>query len=127
VTVAAYVIAVLSLVVVLGTRLQLRGAPSGWLLVHTVVGVVGFVLWIVFLAMPETSFFGGSLFGVIALGCWWVVSVVGLVLLAGLRSGGGRRVASTRRGTGAALAAVVHLAVLAAWVLCTWAYATKKI
>lgn len=125
--VLVYLITVLSLVVVVGTRLRLRGGESWWLQLHTGFGIAGFVIWMVFLIAPESSTLGNALVGIIGLGCWWVVSVVGLMLIQTTRSGGGRRVADAPRGSGQLAAGLVHVAMLAAWVLCTWAYAVKKV
>lgn len=122
-----YLITFLSLAVVIGTRLRLRGGSSGWLQLHTGFGVVGSVIWLVFLVAPDSSRAGSSAVGIVGLGCWWVVSLVGLMLVRSTRPGGGRRVASVRRGGGHLLALAVHLVVLVAWIFCTWAYATKKV
>lgn len=121
-----YLITVLSLAVVIGTRLRLRGG-SWWLHLHTGFGLVGFVIWMVFLIAPASSPPGSAVVGIIGLGCWWIVSVVGLMLIQSTRPGGGRRVAGVRRGGGHLLAGSMHVGMLAAWVLCTWAYAVKKV
>lgn len=121
-----YAITLLSLAVVIGTRLRLRGG-SWWLHLHTAFGVVGFVLWMTFLIAPESSALGGSVVGIVGLGCWWVVCVVGLMLIQSARPGGGRRAAAVRRGGGQLVAASVHVGMLVAWVVCTWAYAVNKV
>lgn len=117
----------LSLCVVVITRLRLRGTRSIWLAVHTGFGVVGTVLWLVFLAAPSTSRLGGSLVGALGLGCWWAVSVAGIALMVSQASGGGRRSARTPSAAGRVLAVLVHLGVLAMWLVATWAYATRKV
>lgn len=122
-----YLITFLSLAVVVGTRLRLRGGSSAWLRLHTALGLVGFVIWLVFLIAPSSSRAGGSVVGLVGLGCWWVVSVVGLMLIPSARPGGGRRAVSVRRGGGHVLATLVHVGMVVAWLVCTWAYATKKV
>lgn len=121
-----YLLTIASLIAVIGTRLRLRGGSS-WLHLHTGFGVVGFVLWMAFLIAPESSTLGSAEVGIVGLGCWWVVSVVGLMLIQSSRRGRGRRVAHGRRGGGQVFAAIVHVGVFAAWVVCTYAYATKKV
>lgn len=122
-----YVLTVLALVGVVGTRLRLHGSTSTWLLVHTAAGLVGFVVWMAFLIAGEDTWLGGSGVGIVGLGLWWLVCVAGLFLLASIRSGGGRRVAHARRTTVPWLSILVHVGMLAAWIVNTWAYATQKV
>lgn len=126
-TALVYVLTALSLVGVIGTRLRLHGSTSRWLTVHTVAGAVGFVVWMVFLVASDSTWLGGSEVGIVGLGLWWLVCVAGLFMLASVRPGGGRRVAHARRTTIPWLSVLVHVGMLAAWVVNTWAYATKKV
>jgi hypothetical protein len=87
----------LTLVVVVVTRLRLRGETAGGRTVstltlnaHTCFGLLAFVLWVVFLVAPDDSVFGGSLVGIVAVGCWWVSAGLGLVLLSRWRRSRGR-------------------------------------
>ena len=50
--------------------------------VHTVAGVIALAFWIAFLVAPEDSTLGGDAIGITALAGWWVVVVVGLLILA---------------------------------------------
>ncbi|HEU4568583.1 MAG TPA: hypothetical protein VFR99_11155, partial [Marmoricola sp.] len=54
------------------------GDPAFW---HTLCGVLGLVLWTTFLVAPPTSVLGGAEMGVFGLGAWWLVVIVGLLLL----------------------------------------------
>jgi hypothetical protein len=127
VTALVYALTLLSLVGVIGTRLRLAGSTYGWLKVHTVAGVAGFVVWMVFLIASPSSFLGGAEVGIVGLGLWWLVCVAGFFLLASARPGGGRRVARSRRTTVPWLSILVHVGMLAAWVVNTWAYAMGKV
>jgi len=127
VTALVYVLTLLSLAGVVGTRLRLRGSTSPWLTVHTAAGAAGFVIWMVFLIASDSTWLGGSEVGIVGLGLWWLVCVAGLFMLVSVRSGGGRRVAHARRTTIPWLSALVHVGMLAAWVVNTWAYATQKV
>lgn len=76
------------------TRLRLRHTHAGLpLTFHTAFGGSAFVLWLVFL-LTESGPDWNSLIGVAGLGCWWVTSIAGLVLLARWKpTGGGKRAA----------------------------------
>lgn len=121
------VLTLLSLAVVVATRIRLRGTPSLVLLLHTGCGLVGAVVWLVFLAAPSSSSLGGALTGVIGLGLWWIVAVAGLALMTEHLSGGGRRAASARSAVGRVLWVLLHLGVLAAWLVNSWAYADSRV
>lgn len=122
-----YLLTVLSLVGVIGTRVRLHGSRSRWLTVHTAAGLAGFVIWMVFLVASPDSWLGGAEVGIIGLGLWWLVCVAGFFLLASARPGGGRRVARARRTTVPWLSILVHVGMLVAWVVNTWAYAMQKV
>jgi hypothetical protein len=89
--VLVYVLTPLAAVVVVLTRLRLSGDGSAagrlqisrrLLRLHTVAGSLALVLWVLFLAFPADSLLGGSAVGIVALGLWWVTTVVGLLVLA---------------------------------------------
>ncbi|MFT4286665.1 hypothetical protein [Nocardioides sp.] len=124
------VLTVLAGLVVLLTRLRLRGSHAGVVLaLHTWLGLLGVVVWLVFVLAPDDSKAGDALVGVIGLGCWWVTSLAGLVLMF-------RWWPSRRRGKRAAdvvdpadrwtggpwLWLPAHLAVFAMAVWFTWIY-----
>ena len=118
---------IFSFAVVIGTRLRLHGGANGLLRLHTGAGLVGTLVWVVFLIAKPSTYVGGSFFGLIGLGLGWVVSVAGLGLAATARSGGGRRVASRTAGGARYAAVAVHVLVFVAWVWMTYAYATRKV
>lgn len=94
--IVAGVLAALGGLVVVLTRLRLRHSHVGLpLTIHTWLGTAAVVLWLVFLAFPDDSVLGGPLVGVLALGCWWLVSLAGLAIL-------GRWLPSRSRGKRAA-------------------------
>ena len=87
--VVIYVLTALSAVVVVLTRLRMRGGQGAGrfhvgnrlLDVHTVCGVLALVVWTVFLIAPEDSPVGTSTFGIIGLGLYWIVTFAGLLIL----------------------------------------------
>lgn len=91
---------------------------------HTAVGSLGLVLWLLFLVLPD-DVTGSALVGVLGLGCWWVLAVLGLVLLVRWIPSSGRRSAG-RDETGWLqrpwLSLVGHLGVAVATVVFSAAY-----
>lgn len=124
-TTLVVVLTLLSLCVVAACRARWWGARSTWLTLHTVFGAVGGVVWLVFLAAPSSSPLGSSLTGVVGLGCWWLVSVAGLALIPADRIRPGRRASEPLAGR--LLWALMHVLVLGAWLVITWAYAVRKV
>ena len=132
----AYVLTGLVGLVVVLTRLRLAQTHPGRLLdAHTGIGLVGLVVWTLFLVWPHDSWPGGSLVGVVGLGCWWVVGVLGLVILARwVPSGrGGRRAArraarpSDSWSRGPWLSVLAHVGSFLAVGYFTWAYVTGAV
>lgn len=121
------ILTIFSFLVVVGTRLRLHGSANGLLRLHTGAGLLGTVVWVVFLVASPSTYVGGSFFGLIGLGLGWVVSVTGLALAATARSGGGRRMAARTGGAARYAAVAVHVLVFVAWVWMTYAYATRKV
>ncbi|TIC81659.1 hypothetical protein [Nocardioides sp. GY 10127] len=115
--------------VVLVTRLRLRGrsAATWWLLVHTVLGLLGVVLWLAFVLLSADTLPYRDLVGIVAVGCFWFTSLAGLMLLSrkrrvgATRRSGGRR--AERRTEGRALAIFGHVGVLLASGALTVTYA----
>lgn len=123
----AVVLTVLAGLVVLLTRLRLGGSHAGPVLaLHTWLGLLGVVLWLVFVVSPDDGVLGGALIGVAGLGCWWVVSLAGLVLMLRWWPGRsrGKRVAEFVQSWsgGPWLSALGHLGVFAVAVWFTWIY-----
>ena len=83
------VFSILAGVVVVLTRARLGGrrgagrSDVGRLLVgaHTVLGLLALVAWVAFLIAPDDTPPGTALAGVLALAGWWVVTVLGLLIL----------------------------------------------
>lgn len=126
-----YVATVLVALVVLLTWLRLRrhNAQAGFFvpMLHAVAGLVGLVIWTVFLVMPLGSPLGSSLAGVIGLFFLWLVVVAGIFLMLRWRPSRGKRARALRSGGvrgGAAVATLVHLGTLVLVVWLTWAYVT---
>lgn len=136
--VIVYVLTALAAVVVVLTRLRLRrqGAAgrthtgSGLLTVHTVVGVLALVTWVVFLVFPEDTFLGSATVGIIALAFWWVEVVVGLLILVRWMPSRGRHAAggtTDRWAGGPWLSVLAHVGMAAAVVVFTLAYLTSDV
>lgn len=138
-TVIVSILTALAAVVVLLTRLRL-GRESGAagrlstgrapLQVHTVAGVLALITWTVFLIAPDDSRLGGSAAGIVALACWWITALAGLLILVRWLPSRGQRAAEVRvdswsRGPGLSLLA--HLGMLAAVLAFTWAYLTAAV
>jgi len=126
-----YVATALVALVVLLTRLRLRepGPHAGRFvpLLHVTAGIIGLVVWILFLLLPLSSPLGSSLAGVVGLFFLWLVVVAGIFLMVrwlpsrGKHAGG----AAGRRGpSGPAVSIVAHLGTLVLVVWLTWAYVT---
>ena len=119
--------------VVLLTRLRLRRThPGSTLRLHTWLGTAGFVLWAAFLIAPPDSDWT-SLVGVLGLGCWWVVAIAGLFLLARWKpSQRGKRAAALSTSadswsTTPWLSLAGHCSVFAIVAWFTFAYVTSKV
>ena len=131
--VVVYVLTALAAVVVVLTRLRMRGGQGAGrfhvgdrlLDVHTAAGVLGVVVWTVFLVAPERSAAGSGTVGIVGLGLFWVVTIAGLlILLRGLPSHGkhaseGRQ---DRWSDGPGLSVLAHVGMLVGVVVFTFAY-----
>lgn len=134
--IVAYVLTGLAALVIVLTRLRLAQTHPGPLLdVHTGVGLVGVIVWTVFLVAPDEPERIWSLVGVIGLGCWWVVGIAGLFVLVRWmppRSRGKRAARSTRPAAdswsrGPWLSLLAHLGMFAGVGFFTWAYVTGAV
>ena len=87
--VIVYVLTALAAVVVVLTRLRMRGVKGAarvfvgraLLNIHTVAGVLALAVWVAFLVASDDSALGSAAAGVVGLGLWWVVTVAGLLML----------------------------------------------
>lgn len=132
--VIAFALTIVAGAVVALTRVRLRSSHAGlplWL--HTGLGVVGTSFWLAFLAIGGDSDWDAFV-GVIGLGCWWVVSICGLILLArwkSTHSRGKRALTSddTPNGLGGSplISAVAHIGLFGIALWFTYAYLTSVI
>jgi drug/metabolite transporter (DMT)-like permease len=134
-----YVLTALAALVVVLTRLRLRGdggagrvfVGRALLNLHTVAGVLALLAWVVFLL-------GGDLFsdsteniiGIAALALWWLVALAGLLILVRWLPSRGRHAASGQQDTwsdGPGLSVLAHLGMVAGVGVFTWAYVMSKV
>lgn len=136
--VIVWVLSLLAAVVVALTRLRLgqeeddgtNVVSRGVLNVHTGVGVLALVVWVLFLAFPSDSAVGGDLVGLVALGLWWVTVFAGLGLLLRWLPSRGRhttRVVEDDWAEGPGLSMLAHVGLLLGVLVFTWAFATGRI
>jgi hypothetical protein len=138
--VIVYVLTVLAAVVVVLTRLRLRrdrdGAgrvaiARGPIAVHTVVGTLALVTWLVFLVTDGTVSEGTStLLGLVGLVLWWVVVLAGLMILLRWLPTRGRHAANGVEdswSTGPGLSVLGHVGMVVGVVVFTYAYLVKAV
>jgi len=139
--VLVYVLTPLAAVVVVLTRLRLRQrgdknaagrlqVGSRLLLVHTVTGALALVLWVLFLVFPPDSVPGGSAVGIVAIGLWWVTTIVGLLVLTRWLPTRGKHAqpaATDSWSQGPWLSMLAHLGLLVGALVFTYAYLTSAV
>lgn len=136
-TILVWTLTALAAVVVVLTRQRLGRAEvdgpavsPALLTAHTVVGALTLVVWSVFLAFPEGSFLGSAEVGIVAVGGWWVLAGIGLVLVSRWRRPKGRRAASDHddASTRALVLSVVgHVGLFLGVLYFTWAYTVAAV
>jgi hypothetical protein len=133
-----YVLTALAAVVVVLTRVRLggdRGAGhvrigAGLLGVHTVVGVLAILAWLAFLVAPQDTVAGDPLLGIVALGLWWLLALVGLLILSRWLPSQGRHSSGSAEDTwseGPGLSVLAHVGMLVGVLVFTWAYLTAAV
>lgn len=137
--VIVYILTALAAVVVVLTRVRLRSETGGagqfrvgraLLNLHTVVGVLAIVTWLIFLLAPDDSVLGGAGFGVVSLGLWWVVALAGLAILLRWAPTRGRHASGSREDTwseGPALSILAHVGMLVGACVFTGAYLVSAV
>lgn len=136
--VTVWILTALAAVVVVLTRLRLRGdggagrfSISPWVLRgHFVAGLLALVLWVTFLAAPEDSALGGGLVGILALAAWWVTALCGLLILTRWLPAKGRHVAgpvTDAWSKGPGLSVLAHVGMLVGVLVFTYAYLTTTV
>lgn len=134
------VLTVLAAVVVVLTRLRLRSATRaagalqlapGVVATHTIAGGLALVSWTIFLLLPESAGENAvTLIGLLALICWWITVVAGLLILLRWLPGGGRHAgpgASDGWSQGPALSVLAHVGLLVGVVVFTYAYLVSAV
>jgi hypothetical protein len=86
---------------------------------------VAVVLWLTYLVAPDDSPAGGPGVGILALAAWWVVAVVGLLILVRWLPSRGRHASDGARDSwseGPGLSVLAHVGMLVGVLVFTWAY-----
>jgi hypothetical protein len=136
--VVVYVLTALAAVVVVLTRLRMRrGQGAGrfhvgdrLLDVHTVAGVLALAVWTAFLVAPTSSPVGSNTAGIIGLGLFWIVTVVGLMILVRWLPSHGKHASEGTQDTwsdGPGLSVLAHVGMLVGVVVFTFAYLTSAV
>jgi hypothetical protein len=138
VAVVVYVLTALAAVVVVLTRLRMRGGQGAGrfhvgrrlLDVHTVVGVLAVVVWTVFVVAPDDTTAGSASVGIVGLGLFWVVAIAGLLILVRWLPSHGKHASEGRQDTwseGPGLSVLAHVGMLVGVVVFTIAYLTSAV
>ncbi len=133
-----YILTGLAAVVVVLTRLRLRGdggaervhVGHGLLNLHTVAGVVALALWVAFLLSDEETVMGGEAVGIVALAFWWITVVAGLLILVRWLPSHGKHASSGTQDTwseGPGLSVLAHVGMLVGVSVFTFAYLTAAV
>jgi hypothetical protein len=136
--VIVYVLTGLAAVVIVLTRLRMRGGKGaarvyvGRLLlnVHTVAGVLALAVWITFLVADEDTTAGGTTAGIIGLALWWIVTIAGLLMLVRWMPTHGRHASEGTHDNwseGPGLSVLAHVGMLVGVCVFTWAYLTSAV
>lgn len=129
------ILSALAVVAVVLTRVRFTRAAArnqqlgGSLLhVHTGFGLVGVVLWVIFLVADGGQTWA-SLVGIVGLGCLWATALVGLIFLARWLPSSGRRaaVAHDSWSQGPGLSILAHGGMFLGVVFFTYAYLMSKV
>ena len=135
--VIVYILTALAAVVVVLTRLRLRNEDgagrhkvgTGLLNLHTVFGTLALLAWVTFLVMTEDAAWS-SLLGIVALGCWWITVLAGLMLLVRWIPSRGKHASSAIEDTwseGPGLSILAHVGLLVGVLVFTFAYLTAAV
>ncbi len=136
--VLVYFLTPLAAVVVILTRLRMgREGSAGrlqisrrLLLVHTVAGSAAWVSWVLFLVFSPDSQWGSPTMGILALGLWWLTSIVGVLILARWLPARGRHArpaASDSWSKGPWLSLLAHVGLVVGVLVFTYAYVTAAV
>ena len=136
--VIVYVLTALAAVVIVLTRLRMRGGKGAarvfvgraLLNVHTVAGVLALAVWLAFLFAPDGSVMDSDAAGIVGLGLWWVVTIAGLLMLVRWMPSHGRHAAEATQDSwseGPGLSVLAHVGMLVGVIVFTWAYLTTAV
>ena len=137
--VIVYILTALAAVVVVLTRLRLGKEEGGagrvsvgatLLNLHTVVGVLALIVWVIYLFAAEDTPLGGELAGIIGVALWWVVTIVGLLILVRWVPSRGRHATSAQEDSwseGPGLSVLAHVGMLVGVLVFTYAYAESLV
>lgn len=136
--IVVYLLTALAALIVVLTRLRWQhekvaghaAVSNRWALWHTVCGVLGFVIWTVFLIAPDDSLLGGAGMGIFGLGFWWLVVIFGLVMLTRWLPSRGRHAGEGGEdgwSGGPWLSLLAHGGMVLIAIVLTWAYLMQKV
>ncbi|WP_210648928.1 hypothetical protein [Nocardioides sp. SYSU D00065] len=136
--IVVWILTGLAAVTVALTRVRLSGDRAAGRLsisprlpvVHVVSGTVALVLWLGVLVAPEDTLVGGPLVGILAIACWWVTAICGLLILARWLPAKGRHVpepAGDGWSDGPGLSVLAHVGMAAGVLVFTYAYLTAAV
>jgi hypothetical protein len=136
--VVVYVLTALAAVVVVLTRLRMQGGQGAGrfhvgkrlLDIHTVAGSLAVIVWTIFLVFPEDTPLGSSTMGIIGLGLFWIVTIVGLLILVRWLPSHGRHASDAVQDNwseGPGLSVLAHVGMLVGVIVFTFAYLTSAV
>jgi hypothetical protein len=136
--VVVYVLTALSVVVVVLTRIRMRGGQGAGrfhvgnrlLDLHPGAGVLAIVIWTVFLIAPESSPAGSATVGIVGLGFYWIVTIAGLLILVRWLPSHGRHASEGVQDSwseGPGLSVLAHVGMLIGVLVFTVAYLTAAV
>ncbi len=134
-----YILTALALVVVVLTRIRLRGSDpvagrfqtsSTLLNVHTVSGLLAVITWTAFLVTGLGEGNGDSVIGIVGLAFFWLTTVAGLLVLVRWMPSRGKHsldAISDSWSNGPGLSVLAHVGMLVGVSYFTWAYLLSRI
>ena len=133
-----WILTALAAVAIVLTRLRLSGDTAAGRFsisrslprTHFAAGMLALLLWIPVIIAPEESFLGGDLVGILAIACWWITAVCGLLILVRWLPAKGRHVPEATGDSwsdGPGLSLLAHLGVVVGVLVFTYAYLTAAV
>ena len=136
--IVVWILTALAAVAIALTRLRMRSAEAAGRfsishrlpLVHVVAGTIALVLWVGVLVAPEDTMIGGPLVGILAIACWWVTAICGLLILARWLPAKGRHAPEASGDSwsdGPGLSVLAHVGMAVGVLVFTYAYLTAAV